>query len=316
MGFNIGGVAEGAAGGILGAGMGLLLEGHNDRRQLKQEGKLQAQQMAGAKEMAMFNKGLAMDMWEKTGPQGMMAQLKKAGLNPGLMYGMSGAGGGTVNAPQGAGPSTGGAPKGGGEAMGLLGGMAQAGIQTALVQAQKDLIKAQTTTEGVKAGNIAADTGLKAIETGLKQIELEIKDRTVEDQIDIITGEASYKIYAAQREQRANQIDAATAESRIQQAIAESIGATIKNDAMKKGMELNDAQIAQMAQNIAQGWATLTQGDERNAIERYKAEVGELGVIGGIANHAIGSLFGLFTKGKGKGVTNTIEKQVLKFKKK
>lgn len=55
------------------------------------------------KKINRFNNELAYELWERTGPKGMMEQLKQSGLNPGLMYGMSGAGAGTTQGSSGSG---------------------------------------------------------------------------------------------------------------------------------------------------------------------------------------------------------------------
>lgn len=128
-----------AAQDVVGAGLGLALGQINDKRQLKQQGKLQKLQIQGQKEMTSYNQAAALKMWQDTnyGPQ--MEQLKKAGLNPGLIYGMS-AGGGTTAAVQGGNVTGAHAPTGGGEAVAMGGQMMQLG----LMRAQKENIEADT----------------------------------------------------------------------------------------------------------------------------------------------------------------------------
>ena len=94
--------AAGATTSLIGTGMGMALAGWQDRRQLRQQQKLQNLQLQGNKQMADYNQALQYDMWQKTGPVGQMEQLEKAGLNPGLIYGMGGAGGQTTGSPSGA----------------------------------------------------------------------------------------------------------------------------------------------------------------------------------------------------------------------
>ena len=66
---------------IVNTGMGLLLSGWNDRRQLKQQGKLQALEIQGQNQMAEANLQRQMRLWEMTNYKAQMEQLKKAGLN-------------------------------------------------------------------------------------------------------------------------------------------------------------------------------------------------------------------------------------------
>ena len=118
----------------MGAGIGALTAKANDKRQLAMQRQLMDMQMQGTKEMTDYGYEKQYEIWEKTGPKGQMEQLKKAGLNPSLIYGMGGAGGQTIG---GGGMSVGGgaAPSGGGEIMGGMG----MGLQLGMLKAQKDL---------------------------------------------------------------------------------------------------------------------------------------------------------------------------------
>src|SRR5690606_27641351 len=49
--------------------------------------------LQGARQMADYQQALEMKTWEQTNYAAQMEQLKKAGLNPALIYGMGGAGG-------------------------------------------------------------------------------------------------------------------------------------------------------------------------------------------------------------------------------
>ena len=88
--------AVGAGQSALGMGLGMLTAGWQDRRQLEQAKKLQELQMQGQKQMGIFNREQAMQMWKDTNYKAQKEQMKKAGLSPGLMYGGSGAGGATT----------------------------------------------------------------------------------------------------------------------------------------------------------------------------------------------------------------------------
>jgi len=149
-------------------GLGLIVGGINDRRQIKQQGKLQEMQIKGMKEMADYNYGKQLQMWQDTGYEAQKAQMKAAGLNPGLMYGMSGGGGQTVGTGSGGGPTGGTAPVGGGEAMGMIG----MGLQMELLRAQKDVMESQAQknradaalTAGAQTGNVKEDTENKILQ--------------------------------------------------------------------------------------------------------------------------------------------------------
>ena len=105
-----------------------------------------------------------MKMWEDTNYSAQLAQMKKAGLNVGLMYGMGG-GGGTTASIQAGNVSGGNSASGSGEiGMGI-----QMGMQMALLKAQKENIEADTQlkqkeagyTGGAKTAETEASAGLK-----------------------------------------------------------------------------------------------------------------------------------------------------------
>ena len=144
--FDIGSLGMSAANSVIGTGMGLLLEKHNDKRQLRQQQALNDQQEAMARRMSMFNLENQMSMWEKTGPVGQMEQLKKAGLNPGLIYGGGGGGGQTANVDSSSGNGSS-APGGGGEAIAAMGLQ----LQNSMLAAQVENIKADTKKKLVEA---------------------------------------------------------------------------------------------------------------------------------------------------------------------
>lgn len=153
------GMALGAAnqvGQILGIG-----QKSNDRRQLKQQGKLMQQGINGQKELADYQQQLQMDMWHKTNMKAQVGELEKAGLNPGLIYGGSGAGGATTGG--GGMPST-----SGGQAANAA-QTQQADTQMAMSLAQMRLIEAQTKKTETETVKIAgADTAeSQARTTGL-----------------------------------------------------------------------------------------------------------------------------------------------------
>lgn len=132
----------------VGAGLGLLLEGHNDRRQLKQQALLQELQLKGQRQMVDYNAAKQMELWNATNYGAQMEQLKKAGLNSALLYGKGGgAGGSTALAGAGGGPSGGQAPAGGMELMNMM--MQKAQIKNIEADTKlKDSQASKTDTEG------------------------------------------------------------------------------------------------------------------------------------------------------------------------
>lgn len=295
--FDIGALAQETAGGVIGTGMGLLLEKHNDRRQIEQEKKLQQMQIAGQKEMGEFNLQQQMKLWEQTnyGPQ--MEQLKKAGLNPGLIYGMSGGGGQTAAAQPGN-VGRGDSPKGGGETLAAAG----MGIQMAMQKAQIDNLNANTEKTKVEAEKTAGvDTDktkseiasltqgvenqkavaeLTKVQTKLAALDQLIIEGTLSERMDRVVWESLKVHEELETVNRNNYINKATQNAQIDIVRTTAIGAILRNaltraetgniqqDTRNKeiGVRLTKQQISNMAQQIQIGWAELSEEQKRTKV--------------------------------------------------
>lgn len=154
-GFNWGGML----GPIVGAGMGMLMQGENDRRQVKQQGKLNEVNAKTAKDLMDYQNEKQIGMANTLNKKWEVEQLKKAGLSVGMAYGGSGGG---VSAVTGGGmPGAGGGSADGAAASsGAMTGMAMAGANLSLLKAQKENIEADT-------ANKLAEVPKKGVETDL-----------------------------------------------------------------------------------------------------------------------------------------------------
>lgn len=106
------------------------------------------QQMGRNKHMMNFQMQKMLEMWQKTGYGPQVEQMKQAGINPALLYGMSGAGAQTAEGPTATTPmpST---PQHDNAGMGI-----QAGIQMALLDAQRKKLEAEANKANVEATKI------------------------------------------------------------------------------------------------------------------------------------------------------------------
>lgn len=84
---------ESAGNTALGAIMGIGLQGINNERQIEQENKLQDIHLRGQRQMMDYSNQKQMEMWKNTNYSAQVAEMNKANINPGLLYGMSGGGG-------------------------------------------------------------------------------------------------------------------------------------------------------------------------------------------------------------------------------
>lgn len=282
---------------IAGTAMGMATAGWNDRRQLKQQRKLNDLEMEGQAKMSKFNQQLALDMWEKTNYEAQRKQLEKAGLNPGLLYGQGGGGGATASTPTG--HITGGeAPKGGGE----LGMGMQIGLQAAAMKAQIELTQAQTQktrvettkTGGVDTQETQARTGLIATqmqteagkqaimqwEQKLKEIEANINTTTQENIIDNVK-QANLKLIAeVETEGNKARESRETVEQKIHQINTASVEQALRIAAQKAGLIKTGAETRQVNETIRrtitdriQSWSKLSQTDRELDIKKALQEL-------------------------------------------
>lgn len=228
---GLGMILGGAAGAAVGQGMGMIFGKMNDKRQLKQQRKLQDLQIEGQSKMAEISRLNQMKMWNDTNYSAEMEQMEKAGLGIGMMYGGSGGGGATA---QSAGGNVSGASADGGAArtgMGL-----QMAAQLALMQAQKENIEADT--ENKKAGADSTTT-----ETRSKEVKAKIDEATEAEQRDRVMGEA--RSAAAK-----GIIDEQTQQHVIKRMQSEAVGVAIENKLKEANVAATYAKIRQIENEI------------------------------------------------------------------
>lgn len=301
MGFDIGGLAQGVVDNTIGAGLGLLLEKHNDKRQLNQQQKLTNMQLNANKEMAGYNYDRQLQMWKDTNYGAQKEQLEKAGLNPGLMYGMGG-GGGVSTGGGGGGISGGQAPSGGGEVMGML--MQRAQLQ--LMEAQTEKTKAEATniagpqtqlqtaqtaslTQGIS--NQKAVERLTTLQGDIEEFKKEITGQTVQASISMakyLARQAGEQLTILENEAI---ISSNTWDDKINLVKQQLAGTILQNELTKHQINKTDAEINKMAQDIIQG-------NKKLAIDQFKAEIdannpGLWNTIGGELQNVLDEIYKL-----------------------
>lgn len=235
----------------------------------KRQKKLNAKEYERQRSLNVQGQKLGMQTWNDTNYGAQMEHMRKAGLNPGLMYGMSGGGGQTTSTPSGGSVSGGSAPQG--APMGIE-GINQAALIASQVelnksQAKKNIVEAEKTatvdtvktTQDTKVGKQAvasAIQGMKESQAKTKLIEIEGRIATAkrDEELKILAAEARQAIVKAD-------IDEAMEDTVMRQMAAELIGQSLKNKLTGSEIDMNDAQIAKMAEDIAQGWEDLDRKD-------------------------------------------------------
>jgi len=204
-------------------------------------------------------------MWQETGYEAQMKQLKEAGLNPALMYKGTGAGGMTVGT-QGGHIGGAAAPQGGMEIM-----------NATMMAAQIELMKAQTAktqVETTKTAGVDTELGKTQISSLLQGIsESKTKQALTEVETSIasiretVAGatqnmEIAQIMYALEILQNDKTISNETKQAKINQIKSESIGAALDNIQKR-------AQTANIRQDTKLKWQeiqhTLTKMRSLNA---------------------------------------------------
>ena len=271
-------------GGVFGIGMGML----NDNRQAQQNARLLAQQERYNKRMTNFNAQKQLEMWEATGYGATKEQMKRAGLNPALLYGMGGSGGGTTNVATSSGS--------GATASGHTGEMAATvgmGLQLAMQKAQIENIQADTKQKEVQAGKTAGvDTDeakarieeiLQGVDNARVQNDKMVIERSMlemarfeqgqsqQDRLDQIKWNAKQAAEATKRALNENYITARTIPERIQIVQQQAIEAVLRNSQINKNMALTDQQIKESANKIMQEWDRIENADD--AIQQLRKQI-------------------------------------------
>lgn len=302
----------------IGTGMGLLLEKHQDRRQLKQQEKLQNLQIQGQQQMADYNYQKQLQMWKDTNYKAQIEQLKEAGLNPGLLYGMGGSGGATTGSGGTAGTVTGGQASHESQ----IGGMGMSMLQMGLMKAQMDNIqadtekkKAETTkTSGVDTDltktnillgqqgiqNKIAEQKLTEIDTQIKKLDAKYLEGTMHDRMDIINSQAAKMIEEIDILITQDNLTRAQYTTTIDLLKQQLANAVVQNSLGLSQISLNEAEKVKWATELAQAWKGISQRDREISLKGWEADIkakypGLWNVMGRILNetaNGIGTLFG------------------------
>lgn len=265
-------------------GLGLLLEGHNDRRQLRQQEKLQDLQIEGNKELQKYGQELALDTWRKTNYDAQVEELKKAGLSTGLMYGGGGQGG-TTSGGNGGAVSGANAPVGGQEILGLQ-----------LMGAQRDLIKAQTEKTNAETEKTkGVDTQLTGASARIAEIQGQMLNDTYEETFSKIMSEAEKAASEARIASQQADVGEMTLPTQVAKAQAELIGLGIANELRKAQTDLTQEQINATIESVKQKWAEVETGQGRLKLEQFVKDISDSTKL---TVETIGKIVGIVTKGK------------------
>lgn len=275
--FGITAAAIGAGAAIAGQGIQMGATKLNNTKNFNRQKQLMDKQFGMNQQAAAESREAQYDLWQRTGPVGQMEQLKKAGLNPGLMYGKGDGGGGMTAATPTEGPGSasyhGENPGAGAGQMGIV-----VGQQLALLNAQKENLEADTQVKledaRNKAGdtankpsigeNLRADTELKKqntlaaqVSTDIQKLQLEKNNATFNDEIQLIMRMRQQAGQTLERQVRENKVDEATKNTRIKQVDADYAATLVGNELTRQkigesqsNVRLNDERVLQVQNDI------------------------------------------------------------------
>lgn len=262
---------------------GAIMGAFSDQRQDAMNRINTRRQVEASKELTDYNTRKQLQMWEATGYGPQMEQMRKAGVNPALLYGKGGAGGQTAAISPGS-AGMGAAPSAGGEGLGMV----NAVMEMALLSAKKDLLKADaenknadTTNKPIQGANIAADTKLKEQQTQvakvteeLNKIDLKVGQETLWERINgVIAGytiqEETAIIAGVNKTVAENTVD-----DQVKAIKAEAINKGLQGEAIKAGIGLTEEQTRKVGQDIMQKWQELNLTAAKNEWEHHDRMLG------------------------------------------
>lgn len=252
----MGDIGENAANAGVGMGLGIIGSAIGGNRQVKNQDKMAQQQLKYNKELAKYNQELGIDTWNRTNAEAQAKHYRDAGLSVGMMYGGSGAGGATTSTPTQS--VSGGSAS---DQSGVIAGGAQMMLQAQNMQAQNDLIEAQT--ENVKA-NTAKTTGIDTLKA--QQETDNISVQTVKQMLEneYMQGDGSNVNPNRKKSGYELRFDREVAENyakKLENSIKE-----IQIEQMPKELQLKTQEVILKGQELAVDWKNAETNSERNAI--------------------------------------------------
>jgi hypothetical protein len=178
---GVGSAAIGAAGGLL----GMIGQGNRAKKAHNRNKELMGMQLRNQQALNRQGQELQMKTWRDTGYSAQMEMMKEAGLNPALMYGMSG-GGGQTTGSQGGGSASGNSS----HAPMDIGASVQASLaaaQVGKIVAETDLLKKKGKETDSNIVLNEKDADIKAEEIVKLGLENDESRATIADKIKLVS---------------------------------------------------------------------------------------------------------------------------------
>lgn len=295
---------------IVGGVVSALTAAGSRKRAMQDQKELTDYQAATSKEMAIFQRGQAMQQWNDTNIGAQKKHYENAGMNPALMYGESGATGttGGISTPMTRAGDASSAAASEANKINMGMGIAQLG----LIQAQTEKVKAE-------ADNIKGpQKELQQSQTDINKIKAEIEGKSIEQQLDIIQYNRDIAMDSASIAQDKRQISNETVKQEIEKVNQELTNLAIDAVGKNQGILLEKAKIEEITNAIQQKWKELNieenasrwaHQDRIRAIEEYTSTTLKAAGI-----HAVGNILGdvvqIATRKTPNSPTENYDKQI------
>lgn len=232
------------------------IQGAQTGKAYKKQRKLNEQQEQISMRLTDYNMAKQLEMWEKTGFVGQKEQLKRAGMNPALLYGGGPGAGGSTNVATGSG-NAGSAP----QAYTDFRMDPSMIAQLELLQAQKENIEADTANKRSSAKNLDAGTDKTGTENRLLTLEENMKTYMYEAD-ENGTHQGGDLKNTVEGKRRIGEM-----KMQMEQAVTQEVETRLK----EKGIKVQQAQIDKMSADIVQRWAEIA--NETKAIEQQGRQI-------------------------------------------
>lgn len=271
--------ANAMTGGLAGAGAGLLtglVGGDQDKKQLEQQQKLTDMSVAAQKQL--YDYTFNQDTYGRD-----VKNMKAAGLNPALLYGLGGASGQTgTTGSGGTGTASGAADREMAKSQMAAVNLEQAKVKSEISvnESMAEKYKAEAEkTSGVDTEKVHSEIG--EIGATIDKIAEEVKNfqvsrRLMEIESNLKGAQTEKAMQEIINLRTQNKIDEGQAKSLIEITVQQAMNEKIKGIVMKKGLEMTDAQMKNMASQIAVEWGKIAVSTESNKISQDKIDVDQI----------------------------------------
>ncbi len=228
--------------GLAGTLFGIGLQGGRQRAQNQENRDLMGIQYRNQQRLNNQGHNLQMQMWKNTNYGAQKEEMKKAGLNPGLMYGMSGGGGTTT------GSQSGGSASGGSASAPM--DIGQAG-QMGMMASQIEVNKASAKKMEAEADNLRGGEGTQG-ETSINKGKSEIELMRLEGFLK--EARTNESIEGANLKSAQTTTENESRKSKVENLEKDLIVKAINIASQESGIEMNEARINAIWHEIRQKW--------------------------------------------------------------